>query len=113
MFQGSVGVFLDGNLNHSYQWGSLTGDWFAVLGFQSPPGILQFEVRGYQTKPSFATIAFWEGEDPKIFTPPLKTDVTLENHHFQIFNRKYIFRCWIFHCHVSFLGGYIQIYGRY
>ena len=40
----------------------------------------------------------------KTLNVPLKTNMTLENPYFQ-YNRKYIFKWWIFQCHVSFRGG--------
>ena len=39
----------------------------------------------------------------KFLYTPLKTNMTLKKK--TIFNRKYIFKWWIFHCHVSFRKG--------
>ena len=39
----------------------------------------------------------------KDMLPPLKTNMTFWK--MPIFNRKYIFKWWMFHCHVSFRGG--------
>ena len=40
---------------------------------------------------------------------PLQTNITLE---IPIFNRKYIFKWWIFHCHVSFRGVYHKTFTK-
>ena len=43
----------------------------------------------------------------EMYTPPLKTNMT--GWKIPMFNRKYMFKWWIFHCHVLFFGGILPL----